>query len=32
VRKYYKITKKGHNVLDKSKIKIKELVNEIFEG
>jgi len=31
VRKYYKITKKGSNVLDKSKIKIKELVNEIFE-
>jgi len=31
VRKYYKITKKGSNVLDKSKIKIKELVNEVFE-
>jgi DNA-binding PadR family transcriptional regulator len=31
VRKYYKITKKGYSVLDKSKIKIKELVNEIFE-
>ncbi|MFH0904713.1 MAG: PadR family transcriptional regulator [Methanobacteriota archaeon] len=31
VRKYYKITKKGSIVLDKSKIKIKELVNEVFE-
>ena len=31
VRKYYKMAKKGSIVLDKSKIKIKELVNEIFE-
>ena len=31
VRKYYKISKKGSNVLEKSKIKIKELVSEVFE-
>jgi len=32
VRKYYKITKKGSNVLDKSKEKLKELVSEVLEG
>lgn len=31
VRKYYKITKKGVNVLEKSKEKIKELVDEVLE-
>ncbi len=31
VRKYYKITKKGSNVLEKAKGKIRELVNEVLE-
>ncbi len=31
MRKYYKITKKGTNVLDKSKAKIRELVDEVLE-
>lgn len=31
MRKYYKITGKGSNALDKSKEKIRELVNEVFE-
>ena len=30
-RKYYKITKKGLNVLNKSKEKIRELVDEVLE-
>ncbi len=32
VRKYYKITRKGINALDKSKEKLKELVSEVLEG
>ena len=31
MRKYYKITKKGVNVLDESKEKIRELVDEVLE-
>ncbi|MBU0529839.1 PadR family transcriptional regulator [bacterium] len=31
IRKYYFITQKGSSILNKSKIKIKELVNEVFE-
>jgi len=31
MRKYYKITRKGSNALDKSKEKIKELVDEVLE-
>ena len=31
MRKYYKITRKGNNALDKSKEKIRELVDEVLE-
>ncbi len=31
IRKYYKITKKGLYLLEKSKEKIKELIDEVFK-
>ena len=31
IRKYYKITKKGSDVLNEAKMKAKELVDELFE-
>lgn len=31
IRKYYSITKKGSRVLEESKLKIKELFDELFE-
>ena len=31
VRKYYKITLKGKKALDETKVKIKELVNEVMQ-
>jgi PadR family transcriptional regulator PadR len=31
IRKYYSVTKKGSKVLEESKLKIKELFDELFE-
>lgn len=32
IRKYYKITEEGHNVLLEARKKIRELAREVFEG
>jgi len=31
IRKYYSITEEGNRILEESKVKIKELFNELFE-
>jgi len=31
IRKYYSITEEGNRILEESKVKIKELFNEVFE-